>query len=77
MDLAQFGHQRGLFFTDGFYHRHFTPAELRRLHGDIGLTPTRVSITHMAKQMAPGVPRAVGERLKRLAGWLLVVEATK
>ena len=60
------------FFTDGYYHRHFTPAELMRclrpLHTD------RLSITHMANRMFPLVPRWFDEWCKRRWGFLLVAE---
>lgn len=65
------------FYTDGYYHRHFTRRELVRLHGAVGLTPERVAITHMAKRMTPLTPRRIDEWLKCRGGWLMVVEASK
>jgi 2-polyprenyl-3-methyl-5-hydroxy-6-metoxy-1,4-benzoquinol methylase len=64
-------------FTDGFYHRHFTPKELARLCQGLGLKPERVAATHMSKKMLPLIPRRLDELLKRRYGWLLVIEATK
>jgi SAM-dependent methyltransferase len=65
------------FYTDGYYHRHFTRREMTALHNRVGLTVDKISITHMAKRMAPAVPLAVDELLKRHGGWLMVVEAHK
>lgn len=64
-------------FTDGFYHRHFTPRELAAVCRTIGLQPRRMAVTHMAKKMLPLVPRRLDEALKRRYGWLLVIEAEK
>ncbi len=64
-------------FTDGFYHRHFTPRELSAICRTIGLQPRRVAVTHMAKKMLPLVPRGLDEALKHRYGWLLVIEAEK
>jgi 2-polyprenyl-3-methyl-5-hydroxy-6-metoxy-1,4-benzoquinol methylase len=63
------------FYTDGYYHRHFTPRELTRALA--GIEVTRVSLTHMAKKMIPGVPTWLDEILKRRYGWLLIAECAK
>ncbi|MGH6972166.1 MAG: hypothetical protein ACREEQ_11195, partial [Caulobacteraceae bacterium] len=63
------------FYTDGFLHRHFTPAELAA--GLRPLEPVRVSATHMGKRMLPLIPRALDEWCKRRWGWLLVAEVRK
>lgn len=65
------------FFTDGYYHRHFAPGELASCLSGVGLTPTRVAVTHMNKTMIPFLPRRLDEYLKARFGWLLVVEFTK
>lgn len=65
------------FFTDGYYHRHFTPTELRRLLEGLNLVVTRVAVTHMQKRMIPFVPHALDDYAKRKVGWLLVVEVRK
>ena len=65
------------FYTDGYYHRHFTRRELLAMHQRVGLSAERTSVTHMAKRMAPKLPLAVDEWLKERAGWLMVVEARK
>ena len=63
------------FFTDGYYHRHFTPRELKRALAPLRVT--RISRTHMAKQMIPGLPAWLDGFLKRRYGWLLVAEIVK
>jgi 2-polyprenyl-3-methyl-5-hydroxy-6-metoxy-1,4-benzoquinol methylase len=64
-------------FTDGFYHRHFTPAELAQICRRCGLVPRRMAITHMSKKMLPFIPRGLDEALKRRYGWLLIVDANR
>jgi 2-polyprenyl-3-methyl-5-hydroxy-6-metoxy-1,4-benzoquinol methylase len=64
-------------YTDGYFHRHFTGRELRKICRTAGLSVSKVSVSHMAKRLVPMVPRVVDEWLKRRAGWLLVVEAFK
>ncbi|MEO8559500.1 MAG: methyltransferase domain-containing protein [Rhodospirillales bacterium] len=64
-------------FTDGFYHRHFTAAELTRICSSYGLAPQRMAVTHMSKKMLPLIPRKLDDALKRRYGWLLVIEASK
>jgi ubiquinone/menaquinone biosynthesis C-methylase UbiE len=63
------------FFTDGYFHRHFTPAELTRAL--VPLKVKRVSVTHMSKRMLPLVPRSLDEKCKRRWGWLLIAEARR
>lgn len=63
------------YFTDGYFHRHFTPQELCR-----SLAPLHVvSIekTHMAGRMLPAIPRVLDEWCKRKWGWLLVARCLK
>lgn len=64
-------------FTDGYYHRHFSPPELRRKFIDVGLRTTAIHVTHMAKQMVPLLPGPIDELIKRGFGWLLVAELEK
>jgi len=65
------------YFTDGYYHRHFTPKELCGCLADIGLSIQRCSITHMGGKMLPMVPEFLDEYLKRHWGWLLIAEFKK
>ncbi len=60
------------FFTDGYFHRHFTPRELRDAFAPLQVE--RLSKTHMNKPMLPLIPRALDEWCKRRWGWLLVAE---
>jgi len=64
-------------YCDGFYHRHFTPDELRLELEKIGLSVSKISITHMGSRMLPFVPRGFEEWLKREYGWLLIAEFKK
>ncbi len=60
------------FFTDGYFHRHFTRRELGE-----ALAPLRVermSVTHMGKRMLPLIPLSLDQWAKRHWGWLLVAE---
>jgi ubiquinone/menaquinone biosynthesis C-methylase UbiE len=63
------------FFTDGYFHRHFTPNEFRNCLRP--MTVERLSVTHMSNKMLPLVPRWFDEWCKRYWGWLLVAEARK
>jgi 2-polyprenyl-3-methyl-5-hydroxy-6-metoxy-1,4-benzoquinol methylase len=65
------------FFTDGYYQRHYRPAELRDELARHGLHVQRTAITYMAGRMIPGLPRRLDELLKERVGWLLVVEFVK
>jgi len=65
------------FYTDGYYHRHFTPKELKRELEKLGLECNKISITHMGTKMVPFVPNIFRQWLKRRYGWLLVAEFTK
>jgi SAM-dependent methyltransferase len=65
------------YFTDGYYHRHFTPAEFRGAFESRGLKVTNTSISHMSKKMLPLIPVALDNYLKRRWGWLLTVEFVK
>lgn len=63
------------FFTDGYFHRHFTPSELTRAL--LPLKVERIAVTHMAGRMLPLVPRALDEWCKQRWGWLLIAEVRK
>jgi DNA integrity scanning protein DisA with diadenylate cyclase activity len=65
------------YFSDGYFHKHYTDRELRQMFTSLGMTDFRVSVTHMAKQMIPGLPRAFDQMAKRRYGWLLVIEFRK
>lgn len=63
------------FYTDGYFHRHFTPRELARALAPLEIE--RISKTHMAKKMLPLIPPALDEWCKRRWGWLLIAEVRK
>ncbi|MCX7355188.1 MAG: methyltransferase domain-containing protein [Alphaproteobacteria bacterium] len=65
------------FFTDGFFHKHYSPRELARSLEQAGLSDVRLSCTHMNKKMIPLIPRFLDEWLKRHYGWLLIAEFKK
>jgi ubiquinone/menaquinone biosynthesis C-methylase UbiE len=65
------------FFTDGYYHRHFTAGDLTEMLAGAGLTVRTTAVTHMAKRMAPHIPVRLDDWLKARWGWLLVAEFEK
>lgn len=65
------------FFTDGFFHRHYSGKELAAALKRAGLGHVRISRTHMRKKMIPLIPPALDDVLKDRYGWLLVAEFQK
>jgi ubiquinone/menaquinone biosynthesis C-methylase UbiE len=65
------------YYTDGYFHRHFSPSEFRKGLESRGLKVEAMRMTHMAKQMVPFVPRSVDDYCKARWGWLLVAEICK
>jgi ubiquinone/menaquinone biosynthesis C-methylase UbiE len=65
------------FYTDGYYHRHFTADELQRELENVGFTCTGITITHMSHRMIPFIPLTVERWIKKHYGWLLVAEFYK
>jgi hypothetical protein len=65
------------FFTDGYYHRHFTAAELVAALGVAGLEVDRVEVSHMNTRMIPYLPKSWVDVLKRNWGWLLIAQFSK
>ena len=64
-------------FTDGYFHKHYTAAELGRALTEEGLKIEKCSITHMNKKMTPLVPVTLDRWIKKKFGWLLVAEFTR
>lgn len=62
------------FYTDGYYHRHFTRAELRRALEEAGLPVRAVTVTQMQKKILPLVPGPLDRWLKKRFGWLIFAE---
>lgn len=65
------------FYTDGYFHHHFTPRELAAAIERNGLRVTHVDVTHMNKTMLPMMPRRLDDLCKRRWGWLLVARFRK
>jgi len=63
------------FYTDGYFHRHFTVTELRQILGHHGFAIEAVDITHMNRPFAPW--HWLDAAIKRRWGWLLVIRARK
>jgi hypothetical protein len=63
------------FYTDGYFHRHFTPDELT--HALAPLRVVRVIKTHMSGRMLPLIPRRLDEWAKNHWGWLLIAEVCR
>jgi ubiquinone/menaquinone biosynthesis C-methylase UbiE len=65
------------FYTDGYYHRHFTPKELTKELAKLGLKCSKVFTTHMGYRMLPFAPLCFENWIKDNFGWLLVAEFKK
>jgi ubiquinone/menaquinone biosynthesis C-methylase UbiE len=65
------------FYTDGYYHRHFTPKELKKKLEKTGLICTSIFTTHMGTRFAWFLPKKVEDWLKNHYGWLLVAKFKK
>lgn len=65
------------FYTDGYYHKHYSRAQLAQAMKDSGLEPTQTAVTHMSSRMIPFIPTGLREKLKARIGWLLVVHVRK
>jgi len=65
------------FYTDGYYHRHFTLKELKTELEKIGLKCENIIITHMGTRMIPFLPKSIVQFLKNRFGWLLVIKFKK
>jgi len=65
------------FYTDGYYHRHFTRRELADALQASGLSVARITVTQMQKKILPLVPGPLDRWLKSRIGWLIVAEFTR
>ncbi|HVB81203.1 MAG TPA: class I SAM-dependent methyltransferase [Candidatus Binataceae bacterium] len=63
------------FFTDGYFHRHYTPSELPEALWPLQITD--IAISHMSGRMLPLLPRRVDEWCKRRWGWLLIANTVR
>lgn len=60
------------FFTDGYFHRHFTRRQLHKALTEAGLEVTDVIVTQMEKKIFPGLPVWLDRMLKKRFGWLII-----
>jgi len=67
------------YFTDGYWHRHFTSKEFSLILNKNGLVVDKIELTYMARRILPGIKEGsvVDEWLKRKFGWLLVASFSK
>ena len=65
------------YFTDGYYHKHYTESEFVRLLATYRLETTAITKTHMRKKYNSLLPGPVDSLLKKYWGWLLVAEFEK
>lgn len=65
------------FYTDGYYHRYLTRAELARLLARHGLAVTRTHVTQYRKPILPFLPASLDTWLKGRFGMCLVAEFEK
>jgi SAM-dependent methyltransferase len=63
------------YFTDGYFHRHYTKRELQ--NALYPLQVDKLTTTHMSKPLLSFLPRTVDNALKSISGWLLVAEFHK
>ena len=67
------------YFTDGYWHRHFSPDEFSLLLKEYGLNTEKVELTNMQRRIFPGIKEdsALDKWLKIKFGWLLVATFSK
>ncbi len=65
------------FYTDGYYHRYLTPAQLSSRLLEAGLKPTCFHITQYQKKILPLIPVWFDRWLKKKFGMCLVAEFEK
>jgi ubiquinone/menaquinone biosynthesis C-methylase UbiE len=65
------------FYTDGYYHKHYTRQGFAAALVEAGLKVTAVDVTHMSSRMVPWVPDGLRNWLKARVGWLLVAHIDK
>lgn len=65
------------FFTDGYYHRHFTRRELRKVLNDAGLLVRDVYVSDLQAHYIALFSRKINMWLRRRLGWFLIAEFGK
>ena len=66
-------------FTDGYYQRHFTKNELKKILLDIGFKDIKFKVGHMQKSYIPFFKKdsIIDNFLKKKFGWFLIAEFKK
>ncbi|MEX0921650.1 MAG: class I SAM-dependent methyltransferase [Rhodovibrionaceae bacterium] len=64
-------------FTDGYFHRHYSPSGFVTALSAAGLETQATAVTHMGKPLLRLLPRRLDDMLKARAGWLLVAEVRR
>jgi 2-polyprenyl-3-methyl-5-hydroxy-6-metoxy-1,4-benzoquinol methylase len=65
------------FYTDGYYHKHYTHASLTTAMEHAGFTVQGIDVTHMSSRMIPFVPERLRQWLKKCVGWLIVARVKR
>ena len=67
------------FFTDGFYHKHYTKEEIKKKLEKIGFKNIKIDVDYMAARVFPGVKKnsKLDLYLKKKFGWFLIINFTK
>ena len=67
------------FFTDGYYHKHYTSSELIEILNNVGFKNIKIEIDYMAARVFPGVKKgsSLDIYLKKKFGWFLIVRCNK
>lgn len=67
------------YFTDGYWHRHFSSKEFTKILNEQGLEVDSIELSYMARRMIPGMKDGskLDNWLKRKFGWLLIANIRK
>lgn len=67
------------FFTDGYYHKHYSKNEIRQILKNIGFKNIRIEIDYMSARIFPGIRKNsnLDKFLKKRFGWFLIVRFKK
>ena len=67
------------YFTDGYYHKHYTKNDMKKLLTKIGFKNIKIEIDYMAARIFPGVKKnsKLDKYLKKKFGWFLIVKFKK
>ena len=67
------------FFTDGYYHKHYTSKELFNILKNLGFEKIKIETDYMATRIFPGIKQnsKLDLYLKKKFGWFLIVNCEK